>query len=130
MRTEGNCFLPLLQKILLILLFASVHWLPEQQLVHQHLLLLHGPMAQHLHPSYFLGSRQIENLSHFCNNSNINSNSRWFLYKTVICRAELKLSTMWNQLFTSWATSSLNWQPWFLSKESLQSGLMKTWMIH
>ncbi|KAI7980761.1 Syntaxin-32 [Camellia lanceoleosa] len=75
-------------------------------------------------------SRQMENLSHCCNNSNINSNSRWFLYKTVICRAELKLSTMWNQLFTSWATSSLNWQPWFLSKESLQSGLMKTWMIH
>lgn len=49
MRTEDNCILLLHPRILLVLLFVSVHWLPGQQLLVLRLpLLLHGQMGHHL----------------------------------------------------------------------------------
>lgn len=57
-------------------------------------------------------SRQMLSHSPFCssssNSSSVNSNSRWFHYKTVTCRVELRLYTMWSQQFMSWATSLHN----------------------
>lgn len=53
----------------------------------------------------------------------VSSNSNWFQYKTVTCRAELKLFKMLNLPFMSWATYLHSWQRWSPSKASLPSGL-------
>ncbi|XP_057504297.1 syntaxin-32-like isoform X2 [Actinidia eriantha] len=76
--------------------------------------------------------RWMGRFSHCCSNSinNSNSNSSWFLYKTVTRRVELKLFRTWSQPFMSWVASSTSWQPWCLNKEKLPSGLTKTWKTH